>query len=118
MSFFGFSSLGKNTLKGKMKGKREKTTREQRRVFLRAHCFSAERDEERRKRDFKKRRRRRRRRRRSTATVILHAGRRELSTLLNVVYVKLQIDGEIFAQLLGELVRDAAAIFTAAHGVA
>ena len=96
-----------------MKGKREKTTREQRRVFLRAHCFSAERDEERRKRDFKKRRRRR-----STATVILHAGRRELSTLLNVVYVKLQIDGEIFAQLLGELVRDAAAIFTAAHGVA
>ena len=55
---------------------------------------------------------------RSTATVILHAGRRELSTLLNVVYVKLQIDGEIFAQLLGELVRDAAAIFTAAHGVA
>ena len=100
-----------------MKGKREKTTREQRRVFLRAHCFSAERDEERRKRDFKKRRRRRRRRR-STATVILHAGRRELSTLLNVVYVKLQIDGEIFAQLLGELVRDAAAIFTAAHGVA
>ena len=96
-----------------MKGKREKTTREQQRVFLRAHCFSAERDEERRKRDFKKRRRRR-----STATVILHAGRRELSTLLNVVYVKLQIDGEIFAQLLGELVRDAAAIFTAAHGVA
>ena len=96
-----------------MKGKREKTTQE-RRVFLRAHCFSAERDEERRKRDFKKRRRRRR----STATVILHAGRRELSTLLNVVYVKLQIDGEIFAQLLGELVRDAAAIFTAAHGVA
>ena len=116
MSFFGFSSLGKNTLKGEMKGKREKTTREQQRVFLRAHCFSAERDEERRKRDFKKRRRRRRRR--STATVILHAGRRELSTLLNVVYVKLQIDGEIFAQLLGELVRDAAAIFTAAHGVA
>lgn len=113
MSFFGFSSLGKNTLKGEMKGKREKTTREQQRVFLRAHCFSAERDEERRKRDFKKRRRRR-----STATVILHAGRRELSTLLNVVYVKLQIDGEIFAQLLGELVRDAAAIFTAAHGVA
>lgn len=97
-----------------MKGKREKTTREQQRVFLRAHCFSAERDEERRKRDFKKRRTRRR----STATVILHAGRRELSTLLNVVYVKLQIDGEIFAQLLGELVRDAAAIFTAAHGVA
>ena len=96
-----------------MKGKREKTTQEQQRVFLRAHCFSAERDEERRKRDFKKRRRRR-----STATVILHAGRRELSTLLNVVYVKLQIDGEIFAQLLGELVRDAAAIFTAAHGVA
>ena len=115
MSFFGFSSLGKNTF-GEMKGKREKTTQE-RRVFLRAHCFSAERDEERRKRDFKKRRRRRRRRR-STATVILHAGRRELSTLLNVVYVKLQIDGEIFAQLLGELVRDAAAIFTAAHGVA
>ena len=114
MSFFGFSSLGKNTF-GKMKGKREKTTQE-RRVFLRAHCFSAERDEERRKRDFKKRRRRRRMR--STATVILHAGRRELSTLLNVVYVKLQIDGEIFAQLLGELVRDAAAIFTAAHGVA
>jgi hypothetical protein len=113
VSFFGFSSLGKNTLKGEMKGKREKTTREQQRVFLRAHCFSAERDEERRKRDFKKRRRRR-----STATVILHAGRRELSTLLNVVYVKLQIDGEIFAQLLGELVRDAAAIFTAAHGVA
>ena len=112
MSFFGFSSLGKNTF-GEMKGKREKTTQE-RRVFLRAHCFSAERDEERRKRDFKKRRRRRR----STATVILHAGRRELSTLLNVVYVKLQIDGEIFAQLLGELVRDAAAIFTAAHGVA
>ena len=111
MSFFGFSSLGKNTF-GEMKGKREKTTQE-RRVFLRAHCFSAERDEERRKRDFKKRRRRR-----STATVILHAGRRELSTLLNVVYVKLQIDGEIFAQLLGELVRDAAAIFTAAHGVA
>ena len=98
-----------------MKGKREKTTQE-RRVFLRAHCFSAERDEERRKRDFKKRRRRRRRR--STATVILRAGRRELSHLLNVVYVKLQIDGEIFAQLLGELVRDAAAIFTAAHGVA
>jgi len=116
MSFFGFSSLGKNTF-GEMKGKREKTTQEQQRVFLRAHCFSAERDEERRKRDFKKRRRRRRRRR-STATVILHAGRRELSTLLNVVYVKLQIDGEIFAQLLGELVRDAAAIFTAAHGVA
>ncbi len=115
MSFFGFSSLGKNTF-GEMKGKREKTTQEQQRVFLRAHCFSAERDEERRKRDFKKRRRRRRRR--STATVILHAGRRELSTLLNVVYVKLQIDGEIFAQLLGELVRDAAAIFTAAHGVA
>ena len=116
MSFFGFSSLGKNTLlKGEMKGKREKTTREQQqRVFLRVHCFSAERDEERRKRDFKKRRRRRR----STSTVILHAGRRELSTLLNVVYVKLQIDGEIFAQLLGELVRDAAAIFTAAHGVA
>ena len=112
MSFFGFSSLGKNTF-GEMKGKREKTTQEQQRVFLRAHCFSAERDEERRKRDFKKRRRRR-----STATVILHAGRRELSTLLNVVYVKLQIDGEIFAQLLGELVRDAAAIFTAAHGVA
>ena len=39
MSFFGFSSLGKNTLKGEMKGKREKTTREQQRVFLRAHCL-------------------------------------------------------------------------------
>ena len=112
MSFFGFSSLGKNTF-GEMKGKREKTTQEQL-VFLRVHCFRAERDEERRKRDFKKRRMRRR----STATIILHTGRRELSTLLNVVYVKLQIDGEIFAQLLGELVRDAAAIFTAAHGVA
>ena len=105
--------LSEKTLFGEMKGKREKTTQE-RRVFLRAHCFSAERDEERRKRDFKKRRTRRR----STATVILRAGRRELSHLLNVVYVKLQIDGEIFAQLLGELVRDAAAIFTAAHGVA
>ena len=99
-----------------VKGKEnEKRQRENNNASFKSALFCAERDEERRKRDFKKRRRRRRR---STATVILHAGRRELSTLLNVVYVKLQIDGEIFAQLLGELVRDAAAIFTAAHGVA
>ena len=116
MRFFVFSFSRKNHFFfGEMKRKREKTTKREQLVFLRVRCFRAERDEERRKRDFKKRRMRRRR---STATIILHAGRREISHLLNVVYVKLQIDGEIFAQLLGELVRDAAAIFTAAHGVA
>ena len=39
-------------------------------------------------------------------------------SLLNVVHVVLQIDGEIPAQLIGELVGDAASVFTAAHGVA
>jgi hypothetical protein len=40
------------------------------------------------------------------------------ASVLNVVHVVLQIDGEIPAQLIGELVGDAASVFTAAHGVA
>jgi hypothetical protein len=40
------------------------------------------------------------------------------ASVLNVVHVVLQIDGEIPAQLIGKLVGDAASVFTAAHGVA